>query len=334
MNHRDSPLYWSIPCGTWFHTRVRMSVFFPLLALLICLQMRDLQVGLVYSALMVLMVVLHEFGHVFAARMTGGNATEIVLWPLGGLATVQPAGNVSSRVLTAAAGPLVNLAICGMTLPTVLKLADPTQVLNPFAVPEVNLHGAPLPSILLLTFCASWILLLVNILPVYPFDGGRILHTVLTWKFGSDPATQYYLYTGCAVAIVAMIAGILTSSTWLVFIGAIVLVFNMLESIQLRTSDTYDDSFMGYDFSQGYTSLERGEEPRAAAEPGVLKRWMDRRKRERDERRQQREQVEEQQLDVLLDKVHAQGIESLTEAERRQLRRASARFRDRGKKTS
>ena len=56
-------------------------------------------------------VLLHEFGHCFAARATGGDAHEVLLWPLGGLASVELPDRPRSHLLTAAAGPAVNVVL-------------------------------------------------------------------------------------------------------------------------------------------------------------------------------------------------------------------------------
>src|SRR6266481_411076 len=56
-------------------------------------------------------VLLHEFGHAFACRSTGGRADRIVLWPLGGLAFVDPPMRPGAVLWSIAAGPLVNVAL-------------------------------------------------------------------------------------------------------------------------------------------------------------------------------------------------------------------------------
>ena len=88
---------------------------------------------------------------------------------------------------------------------------------------------------------------------------------------------------------------------------------------------------MGYDFSQGYTSLERNEPSRPERRPGLLQRWKEKRRMEKQRRDRQEQEHVAQQLDAILEKVHARGIESLSEAERRVLDSASSRLRDQGK---
>ena len=56
-------------------------------------------------------VLLHEFGHAFACRQTGGHADTIVLWPLGGIAFVKPPARPGAYLWSMAAGPLVNVIL-------------------------------------------------------------------------------------------------------------------------------------------------------------------------------------------------------------------------------
>lgn len=332
MNHRDSPLYWAFPAGTWGGTRVRISVFFPLVWLVFCWKLEDLALGSVVTSALFLSVVLHEFGHVVAARRTGGDGQEILIWPLGGLAFVQPAGTFASRFITAASGPLVNLAICLITLWHILGLpaAMRGDAFNPLVMPAVDLGRDLLSAVLVVAFTVNWVLLLVNLIPVFPLDGGRMLQAVLSARLGNETGTTAYIKVGFVFAFLMMFAGLLMGHVFVLFIGSLVLVLNMQESIQLQAGEGYSESFMGYDFSQGYTSLERSLDERPPPRKGVLARWLERRREQRRRREELQEAEDARVLDSLLEKVHLVGMDGLTDAERRQLARASARIRDRG----
>ena len=65
------------------------------------------------GAIFLASLLVHEFCHVFAVRLTGGVGNEVLIWPLGGLAFVQPAGHFRSQFFTPAAGPFANLIVCG-----------------------------------------------------------------------------------------------------------------------------------------------------------------------------------------------------------------------------
>ena len=116
-------------------------------------------------------VLLHEFGHAFACRQVGGNANQIILWPLGGIAYVDPPQRPGATLWSIVAGPLVNVALMPI-LWGALHVA-PAGSLD--STPDVH------------TFLASvlWIniiLLAFNLLPIYPLDGGKILWALL-WFF-------------------------------------------------------------------------------------------------------------------------------------------------------
>lgn len=310
-------------------TDIRVSVFFPLLVIVFCLRY-GVDIGLAFGAIFFFSVLAHEMGHVLAARMSGGSGDEILIWPLGGLAFVQPAPTFSSRILTSAAGPLTNFAICLITLPAVWNSPHRQESLNPFVMPISEFSEQVLSDVLVLVFAANFVLFLINMIPVFPLDCGRIVQTILSSKFGSETGTGWYLRVGLVSAFLMLLVGLAMDSTWIVFIGAMVLVLNMQESMQHRTGEVYDDSFMGYDFSQGYTSLEKIELQRPERPPGFFKRWREKRRTDRLQKTRQKEEEVERQLDALLEKVHLHGIESLSPTERRMLDRASARYRDRG----
>jgi stage IV sporulation protein FB len=334
MNHRDSPLYWSFPLGTWFATQVRVSVFFPLIIIVLCLRLEDVRLGLIYSGVLFVSVLLHEFGHVVAARASRGFGDEILIWPLGGLAFVQPGPTFGGRLMTSAAGPLVNLALCAGTLPAVLKSDYIADAFNPLVAVPVAFASQPLHDLCLVIFAINWVLLLVNLIPVYPLDGGQMLKTVLQERLPGPTVIEVYVRVGFICGFVAMLFGMGLDKSFLVAFGAFLLLMNIQEAYQLRTAETYDESFLGYDFSQGYTSLEKSatdEDAPPPRRPGPIERW----KQKRLERRQAQEREEaeriEQQLDALLEKIQQHGLESLSDAERKLLDRASNRYRDKGK---
>lgn len=329
MVSRESTLHWSFSVGTWFSTRVRVSVFFPLVLLVVWFQLKNLPIAAIFSLILLLSVLAHEFGHVLAARATGGGGDEILIWPLGGLAFVQPGPGVASRLITTATGPLFNLAVCAIVAWPVSQSVHATAAFNPLVFPPVTLTDHILSDVLVLIFTANWILLLVNLIPVYPLDGGRMLQTVLTARWGGETGGTAYIRVGFLCAFAILLGGMMAESVWVVSIGAIVLVLNMQETMQRGNADEYDDSFLGYDFSAGYTSLERESTPSAEKRPGLLQRWKDKRREQREQ--QEREEAEEAErcLDELLAKVHAHGMDSLTETEKRQLRQVSDRYRDR-----
>jgi Zn-dependent protease len=121
-----------------------------------------------------LIVLLHEFGHSLACRQVGGRADHIVLWPLGGVAYVDPPPRPGATLWSIAAGPLVNVAL----IPTLLALGMLARSLGWYeTIP--NLH-----ALLRAVAFINLGLLIFNILPIYPLDGGQILRSLLWFVLG------------------------------------------------------------------------------------------------------------------------------------------------------
>lgn len=116
-------------------------------------------------------VLLHEFGHALACRSVGGTANKITLWPLGGLAFVNPPPRPGPTLWSIAAGPLVNVALI-----PVLILAG--AIIRAMGLPgDARILAGQLQTI-------NFMLLVFNILPLYPLDGGQILQSLLWFGIG------------------------------------------------------------------------------------------------------------------------------------------------------
>jgi Zn-dependent protease len=123
-------------------------------------------------------VLLHEFGHALACRQTGGIADRIVLWPLGGIAFVNPPRRAGAMLWSIAAGPLVNVVL--------LPILSIALTFSRIGTDERTDAG-------LFVYHVWWInlgLLIFNILPVYPLDGGQILRALLWFPLGEIRSLQ------------------------------------------------------------------------------------------------------------------------------------------------
>ena len=103
------------------------------------------------------------------------------------------------------------------------------------------------------------------------------------------------------------------------------------ESRMLEDGGYFEDGVFGYDFSEGYTSLENSAAKVRPYKESALRRWRRRRSDLRRQRRMIREAAEERRMDEILDKLHREGRASLTEEEHRFLVRVSTRYRNRQK---
>jgi Zn-dependent protease/CBS domain-containing protein len=156
--------------------------------------------GVVFISILFLCVLLHEFGHVLAARRYGIRTRDVTLWPFGGIASLERMPEKPSQeIIVALAGPAVNVAIA-IILSLVLGA---TVDINQLAGLE-RLQG----SLLAQVAAANVALVLFNLIPAFPMDGGRVLRAVLAWRLGFPRATRIAASIGQAIAIVMGIVGL------------------------------------------------------------------------------------------------------------------------------
>jgi len=161
-----------------------------------------------------LIVLLHEFGHALACRQVGGIANRIVLWPLGGVAYVDPPPRAGATLWSIAAGPLVNVVLY--------------PILTVFIMQARSLGWASTsPDLYRLLIMARQIdlwLFIFNIIPIYALDGGQILRSLLWFVLGRARSLMVATILGL-VGVVGFIGLALYSRD--VWLGAIA-VFMLL----------------------------------------------------------------------------------------------------------
>src|SRR5438876_2430805 len=139
------PMSWALPLFRVSGIQVRLHIFFIIVTLGLFLRVvLDkyhpiwwVDVFLFTIVLLFGIILLHEFGHSFGARAVGGDSKEILIWPLGGLAFVEIPPHPRAHFIVAAAGPMVNVAIC-VAAAAALSVAGFFPSLNPVANPYVS----------------------------------------------------------------------------------------------------------------------------------------------------------------------------------------------------
>jgi Zn-dependent protease len=157
-------------------------------------------------------VLLHEFGHALACRQTGGVADRIVLWPLGGIAFVNPPPRPGAYLWSIAAGPLVNVVLLPL-LWFALSVAE--------AQWRMSNHDASLFIYSLWYINAG--LLIFNLVPIYPLDGGQIARGLLWFAVGQIRSLKISSVIGFGCAIIWIVIALSQGAYLLAFIGFFVL---------------------------------------------------------------------------------------------------------------
>jgi Zn-dependent protease len=121
-----------------------------------------------------LIVLTHEFGHQLACRQVGGQTHDIVLFPLGGVAYVNPPQRPAAQLWSIAAGPLVNVALIPV-------FAAAVSISWHFGLYDKNPDAYELVQDIRRINIG---LLIFNMMPIYPLDGGQILRSLLWFPFG------------------------------------------------------------------------------------------------------------------------------------------------------
>jgi Zn-dependent proteases len=173
-------------------------------------------------------VTLHEFGHAMMARRFGINAKNIVLLPIGGIASIEKfPDNPRQELAISIAGPLVNIAIAILLwlflMPGTPFWSRPHDI--------SIMHGHDFIRNLQIV---NLVLAAFNLIPAFPMDGGRILRALLGLKLNYIQATTIAANIGRAIAILFIVLGILFINPLLAFIGVFILFAASSEEYYLR----------------------------------------------------------------------------------------------------
>jgi Zn-dependent protease len=162
-----------------------------------------------------LCVVLHEFGHALTARLFGIQTKDITLLPIGGVARLESMPeDPKEELLVAIAGPAVNMVIAGGLFTGLL--------LSGFFNQPLNLTSL-LSSFWLQILIANVTLVLFNLIPAFPMDGGRVLRSFMALFMDHTKATRIAAHIGRGLAVLMGIAGFFINP-WLILTAVFVWV--------------------------------------------------------------------------------------------------------------
>ncbi|MGP0067192.1 MAG: metalloprotease [Isosphaeraceae bacterium] len=365
---------WSpLSLGRWFGTTVRVHILliFFVASRLLWSSVNLAAVGKLpelgetacWMGLLLLALAVHELAHALTAYWLDCDQEDVHLWPLGNLVGPSYVPRSGEHFLVAMAGPFISGALFLGIAVGLNLLAGAQVVWNPFGntiahasasggtigAPWVH-QGAelvtarPLSRVWILGWFGylNWVLMLANLIPALPFDGGRMLRAVVgSTSVISSRDNPYAFYAARAFALILGFAGLmrllvswrLGDGLTLILLALIIEYLVRVEARLLEEGGYFDDGMFGYDFSEGYTSLESGSAKVRPHRESALKRWRRRRSELRRERRMAREIAEERRMDEILEKIHREGRGALSDEENRFLVRVSARYRNRTKNT-
>ena len=356
----DHNLSWSLSFGRWVGVPVRVHALLLLfIAVIFCVDFNAdsngtgiLSTAMVTAAVLIGSVIIHELAHVFAIHNVGGSVHSVMLLPWGGNSTFEYPAQPSWRLIAILAGPFVNFAIFLFGAALLLQSQSPeavhpelakvslSSIINPFG-PHPFLTGDVATSLIMIITWINFQLLVVNLIPCFPFDGAEILRTVFGFSFKSVP--QYRIesairVTGTAVALTMIGVAWLLRSAGMAPIGPIwfvLLVAGICMYFAARHSfykETYDDTS---DWDEAQSALGLAESFTESqsffvfgdSEDPEYSKWLVEKQEARIRDELQLEQQEIEQADEVLVKLHETGIESLTSDEKLLLQRVSERLR-------
>ncbi len=212
----------------------------PLYALLLSLRQGPL--GILFAQMLILTlfacILMHELGHALMARSFGIRTRDITLYPIGGVARLETTGGQpGEEIAIALAGPAVNLALVVLLAPLVgLAALAGFEVLPDRALA----FGGPLDFLaayLCMVAVGNLILLVFNLLPVFPMDGGRVLRALLSLCLPRLRATEIAATVGLLLAGGLGVLGLFALTPSLVLVSVFVAIAGQLELHALRRQE-------------------------------------------------------------------------------------------------
>jgi len=216
---------------------------------------------LLFLAAVFICVALHEIGHAAAARAFGIQVRSIVLWPLGGFANLsrRPENPLHDLVISAA-GPLANLLILSVLaiIMVVVRLAEMFPV---FPAVSALFGSLRVFTFLVVLAVTNLSLVVFNLIPIYPLDGGQIARGILKLIFGDKYADLILLLISLPLSLGVVLLGLLLGDLLVTLTGGILILAGV--TLNPRLSNGLSLGF-AYLFDRAGYYLKRSDFDRAA----------------------------------------------------------------------
>jgi hypothetical protein len=323
-------LNFSLPFGTWFGARVRLH--FWLLLIFLFTYVRGIQSGdLLFPTIICLFTLVallcHEFGHRLLAQWVGGSHNEFMLWPPGGMIPPTAPPFPGPFFLAHVGGIFTNFLLALASIAASFALSHSLRgiPLNPFAfflgLTPINLagtRGVELAIILLNLFSTINIaIIFVNFLPYYWFDGGPLLQSIL-WPFVKlYKAINITCIVGMVLAVPMFFFALMGPNIISMIYWALLFASSYTKRQQLKATgpQELEDAIA---WSANYSDA-----------PAPRRKKLKKHALNSARQKHQAEQLEQARIDAILEKVHTHGLHSLSFWEKRTLKKATERQRQR-----
>jgi Zn-dependent protease len=341
---------WSANAGRWMGIPVRVHLFLILFVTAIfgielSLSSSTTQIGvgtgIVTVAIIFVSILIHELAHIFAISNLGGHVNNVVLMPWGGNSDFVVPESKQAQAAIFSAGPFVNAAIfaLGATLLLQAGAADWTQLTNPFRPNQFEIGQWHVSLIKIVTW-TNFQLLLVNLIPCFPFDGAPVVRSLVS---AMNPDLPKMRLESAIMVMGHAVAFTLIGLAWLVrdyspgpiqpawlfmLLGGITLLFAARLSFHNETqvNDSAWDDLGESEYDSFYEDSPFFDFP-SDHENTAYSQWLTEKQQTRLQEELRREEEEDRQADEILKKLHGDGLASLSEEERNILNRVSARLR-------
>lgn len=329
LSNPSSILGLSLPFGRWFGVTVRLNFW---LLFVIAIELLGMARGasplmvILSIALLLVALLLHDFGHRIFASWVGGRLDEFVLWPAGGMIfpTVPPGpwplfvGHIG--------GMAVNLALAAASMVGVgLLTGSPMR----FSLNPLNILGGPGGGAAYGSFAVTVLamfatinvgIFMANLLPYYWFDGGFLLQSFLWPFFGSFKAINITCWVGMILAAPMVVVSLSGANLMGVLFWALLFFSAYSRRKQLQSEGTNE-----FDAAIAFSAQDSGRD--AATDSPRRRRWMRPGFAQAAAKRAAKERADQTKIDGILAKVSAEGMQSLSWSEKRALRQATERQR-------
>ncbi len=204
-------------------------------------------------------VVLHEFGHSLVAIKFGGKVESITLLPIGGMANMsEMPEKPREEFLVSAAGPAVNIVIAAL-------LWVYLQFFHPVAMDEMSFEAITVQNFPLMLLSANLFIVIFNLIPAFPMDGGRLFRSALSIKMSRLRATRIAKDIGQVFAVLFIISGLFINP-FLIIIGFFVLLGAKGEHEMIKYQDILKNYTLEDVLKKDYAKLDEEDTLGKAAE--------------------------------------------------------------------